>query len=76
MSCDDWVLKERTVSLTTDFIGYSLMNTGKEFYMESTIETLRQKLINDVEDLFSNSDWTQDFVVEMKELINKRFGVV
>jgi len=39
-----------------------------------SIEILRQKLICDVEDLFSNSDWSQDFAEEVKDIINKRFG--
>ena len=43
-------------------------------YTFDSIEILRQKLICDVEDLFSNSDWTQDFAEEVKDIINKRFG--
>ena len=44
------------------------------YYTPEDIETLREKLICDVQDLFSNSDWIQDFAEEVEDIINKRFG--
>lgn len=74
MTEDTWSLKGK------EHIGWIRVNEMRDFsYRNVDIETLRQKLIEDVEEIFPK--WIKERVFhgnaigEMKDRINKRFGV-
>jgi len=56
-----------------DFIGYSLIK-DRFFFLPEDIETLRQKILEDIEDDYevNETDFGEQQIVD---IINKRFGV-
>ena len=73
---DDWSLKGRELALPMDFISYSLLRNSKKVFMDDTIDTLREKLIEDIRLWFFDSFHNNSFIEQgLHDIINKRFGV-
>ena len=64
---DDWSLKGKRINKPDCEIC-----SRNNIYSEETLETLRKKLI---EDINKNTEWALSTRIEMIKQINKRFGV-
>jgi len=83
---DDWSLKGKKVKSTIlEFpkehkpdgtISIPEKWKNKDAYLASDIDTLRQKLIDDIYDCFKHCDnKVRDVFDDVRRIINKRFGV-
>ena len=74
----DWSLKGKRFMVDD---GYALLSTEeiddteRGLYDSDDIDTLREKLIEDIEELFKDYSWEQNFSKEIINIINRRFGV-
>lgn len=78
---DDWSLKGKEIKAIDDVSLYPQWSPVKTFYSKEDIETLRQKLIEDIQQYFDklSEEYKEDFGYISSEIIekiiNKRFGV-
>ena len=84
---DDWSLKGRQIEVPLDFVSYSLIRNGqRKFFRDDTIQTLRKKLIEDIEKLLEcgkshhifytiKDEREKKFCNKILFIINHRFGI-
>jgi len=94
MTSDDWSLKGKLKTIAEENIGFATLDGTETMpvydlcYEKDDIETLRQKIINDIKklepitDCDDNSDYMDGFFMgyesaqdSIKIIINERFGV-
>lgn len=76
MTEDNWNVKYKCVVHSSLYPpGSGDANMIKFDDHEKILEILRRKLIEDIEELFKDYSWEQNFSEEVINIINKRFGV-
>jgi len=78
MNEDDWSLKGKSRWISDDIANYHIKGVGfeewydEEAYKASDIDTLREKLIEDLLEYEEYKELGRESIIE---LVNKRFGI-